>query len=91
MIDDCDTRRVWNPYLNGVKGSYISINGNYDYLNDAVTWHGSPVTLPNSFYLPGKPAFFSAGSGYPWPWATPAGSGQIQNGRDPAPGRSDAR
>jgi len=69
-----------DPYLNGVKGSYILINGNYDYLNDAVTWHGSPVTLPNSFYLPGKPGFFGAGSGYPWPWVTPTGSGEIQNG-----------
>jgi hypothetical protein len=69
-----------DPYLNGVKGEYILIDGNYDYLNRAVTWHGSPVTLPNSFYLPGKPAFFLAGSGYPWPWVTPTGSVQIQNG-----------
>jgi hypothetical protein len=69
-----------DPYLNGVKGSYILIDGNYDYLNRAVAWHGLPVTLPNSFYLPGKPAFFLAGSGYPWPWVTPTGSGQIQNG-----------
>jgi len=30
-----------------------------------------PSGLPNSFYLSSKPAFFSAGSGYPWPWVTP--------------------
>jgi len=69
-----------DPYLDGVKGSYIFINGNYDYLNNAVTWQGSPVTLPNSFYLSSEPAFFSAGGGYPWPWVTPTGSSPVQNG-----------
>jgi len=69
-----------DPYLDGDKASYILINGNYDYLNNAVTWQGSPVTLPNSFYLPSKPAFFTAGSGYAWPWVTPTGSEQIQTG-----------
>jgi hypothetical protein len=69
-----------DPYLDGQSGSYILINGNYDYLNDAVTWQGSPVTLPNSFYLSSEPAFFAAGSGYAWPWVTPTGSVQIQNG-----------
>jgi hypothetical protein len=69
-----------DPNLDGKSGSYILINGNYDYLNDGVTWQGSPVALPNSFYLSTKPAFFAAGSGYPWPWVTPVGSQQIQNG-----------
>jgi len=69
-----------DPYIDGVKGSYILINGNYDYLHNAVTWQGSPVTLPNSFYLSSQPAFFSAGSGYPWPWVTPTGSSPVQNG-----------
>jgi hypothetical protein len=69
-----------DPYLDGKSGSYILINGNYDYLDDAVTWQGSPVALPNSFYLPSEPAFFTAGGGYPWPWVTPTGSEQIQNG-----------
>jgi hypothetical protein len=67
-----------DPYLDGVSGSYIFINGNYDYLNNAVTWQGSPVTLPNSFYLASKPAFFT--SSYPWPWVTPTGSEQVQTG-----------
>jgi hypothetical protein len=69
-----------DPNLDGKSASYILINGNYDYLNDAVTWQGSPVALPNSFYLSGKPAFFTAGSGYPWPWVTPTASEQVQNG-----------
>ena len=71
-----------DPYLNGVSGSYIFRHGNYDYVNGAVTWDsGTPDhTLPNSFYLSSKPAFFNAGSGYPWPWVTPTGSTQIQNG-----------
>ena len=69
-----------DPNIDGVNASYILINGNYDYLNNAVTWQGSPVTLPNSFYLPSKPAFFTAGSGYTWPWVTPTGSEQIQTG-----------
>src|SRR6185437_993457 len=71
-----------DPNIDGSTGSFITINGNYDYLNNAVTWVGSPVTLPSSFYLSSEPAFFSAGSkgSYPWPWVTPTGSTPIQNG-----------
>jgi hypothetical protein len=69
-----------DPYLDGKSGSYILINGNYDYLNNSVTWQGSPVTLPNSFYLSSEPAFFTGGRGYHWPWVTPTGSEQIQTG-----------
>jgi hypothetical protein len=67
-----------DPYLDGVSGSYIFIDGNFDYVNNAVKWQGSPVTLPNSFYLASKPAFFT--SSYPWPWVTPTGSQPIQTG-----------
>ncbi|HEY6910633.1 MAG TPA: hypothetical protein VI356_14745 [Myxococcales bacterium] len=71
-----------DPFLNGVSGSYIFRHGNYDYVGGAVKWDPgtSNHTLPNSFYLPATPAFFSAGSGYPWPWVTPTGSPQIQAG-----------
>ena len=70
-----------DPYIDGQSGSYILINGNYDFLNNAVTWvGGTPLTLPNSFYLSSEPAFFTGGSGYPWPWVTPTGSAQIQAG-----------
>jgi hypothetical protein len=68
-----------DPNLNGITGSYILINGNYDYLNNAVTWQGSPVTLPDSFYLSGTPAFFTAGSGYLWPWVTPTDPQPIED------------
>jgi len=69
-------------YLNGINGSYILRHGNYDYVNASVLWDpGTPDhTLPNSFYLSSKPAFFNAGSSYAWPWVTPTGSQQIQNG-----------
>jgi hypothetical protein len=69
-----------DPNIDGVNASYILINGNYDYLDNTVKWQGSPLTLPNSFYLSSEPAFFTAGSGYTWPWVTPTGSEQIQNG-----------
>jgi hypothetical protein len=57
-------------------------HGNYDYLNNAVVWdpNNSDHTIPNSFYLSAKPAFFNAGSGYTWPWVTPTGSPQLQTG-----------
>ncbi len=69
-----------DPNIDGTTGSFITINGNYDFLNNKVTWTGSPLTLPNSFYLPGEPAFFTAGSGYSWPWVTPTNSSPVQSG-----------
>jgi hypothetical protein len=71
-----------DPYLDGTSGSYIFRHGNFDYVNDAIAdWtSGYSTTLPNSFYLSGKPAFFSAGASctYAWPWVTPTGASQIQ-------------
>ena len=65
-----------DPYLDGVSGSYIFRHGNYDYVNNAVTWaSGYSQTLPNSFYLSSKPAFF--GTNYTWPWVTPTGASQV--------------
>lgn len=65
-------------------------HGNYDYLNNAVVWDSniSNHTLPNSFYLPGKPAFFNDGSGYAWPWVDPTGAPQLYT--LPAKARYDA-
>jgi hypothetical protein len=72
-----------DPYLNGVSGTYIFKNGNYDYVNGAITdWAaGYSTTLPNSFYLSSAPTFFGAGAlcTYSWPWVTPNGSTQIQS------------
>ena len=45
-------------------------------------------TLPNSFYLTQKPAFFDAGRGYTWPWVDPIGSPQLYE--LPAKARFDA-
>jgi uncharacterized repeat protein (TIGR02543 family) len=71
-----------DPYLNGVSGSYIFRNGNYDYLNASIVdWTStSSRTLPNSFYLSAAPSFFSPGAActYSWPWVTPTGSAPIQ-------------
>jgi hypothetical protein len=53
--------------------------GNWDWVTGAQHWYGiggttdgaggSPVPLPNSFYLTSQPAFWP--SGYPWPWVDP--------------------
>jgi len=71
-----------DPYLNGVKGSYIFRSGNYDYVNGSIVdWaSGYSQALPNSLYLTTPPSFFSAGATctYAWPWVTPNGSTQIQ-------------
>jgi hypothetical protein len=53
-------------------------NGNWDWVTRAQHWYGTggtkdggakPVTIPNSFYLSSKPAFFGTS---PWPWVDPA-------------------
>lgn len=58
------------------------VDGNFDYKTSAVQWaaNDSAHTLPNSFFLTAAPAFFSAGSGYSWPWVTPTASVPIANG-----------
>jgi hypothetical protein len=54
-------------------------HGNYDYVTKSVHWDPAITnqTLPNSLYLSQKPAFFSAGSGYIWPWVNPTGTPQL--------------
>lgn len=80
--------------LNGVSNTWLFRHGNYDYVHGSVfdfasgTPCGTGVacshTLPNSFFLASAPAFFSAGSGYTWPWVTPTGSPVIQTSGNPA-------
>ncbi len=62
------------------------VDGNYDYVQDKVTWAASDTahTLPNSLYLTQAPAFFSTGSGYPWPWTNPLGSPQVPTNCGPS-------
>jgi hypothetical protein len=52
-------------------------NGNWDWVTKAQHWYGTggttdggatPVTIPNSFYLSSKPAFFGTNQ---WPWVDP--------------------
>ena len=66
---------------NGRGGTTVA-HGNYDYLNNAVTWDPNypDHNLPNSFFLTSKPKFFNAGSGYAWPWVTPSGPFPIESG-----------
>jgi len=60
-------------------GGTTIAHGNYDYLTNSVGWDPniSVKTLPNSLYLSSAPAFFSAGSGYTWPWVNPTGTPQV--------------
>lgn len=39
--------------------------GNYDYVNNAVQWSGSALTIPSSYFLTVKPSFFQS-CGWPW-------------------------
>jgi hypothetical protein len=43
-------------------------DGNYDFLTKTQHWQDTPATLPNSFYMNGKPPFFGANT---WPWVDP--------------------
>jgi hypothetical protein len=92
---DWSTSRIWmigwndnqggqDPHLTGATGSYIFRHGDYDYVNGSIVdWtSGYSHTLPNSFYLSGRPSFFGASGAhcaYPWPWVTPTGSTPIQS------------
>ena len=63
-------------------------DGNYDYLTKKVSWQTVPsgsVTLPNSFYLTSKPAFFGSNE---WPWVNPLGTTKLYT--LPAKARYDA-
>jgi hypothetical protein len=88
-----------DPNLIASSGAFIFRHGNYDYVDNAIVdWTaGYSETLPNSFYLPSAPPFFSAGASctYPWPWVTSTGASQIEtnscNGSGlPAKARYDA-
>jgi hypothetical protein len=62
----------WNTQDPQVGATMIR-DGNYDFVTESVHWHQTPGfagTLPNSLYLPAKPAFFGDD---PWPWVDPLG------------------
>ena len=69
-------------------GATMIRDGNFDYVTLSVHWHQMPGftgTLPDSLYLPGKPAFFGDGR---WPWVDPLGP--IKTYTLPAKARYDA-
>ena len=84
----------WNeqpPYNSDPNSTnWTFMDGNYDYLNNAVTWASSDTAhvLPSSLYLSGEPAFFTAGRGHTWPWVNPTISPQLYT--LPAKARYDA-
>ena len=79
------------PYRVDVKVSATTLrHGNFDYVTNTVIWDPTLPnhTLPDSLYLPQKPAFFNAGSGYTWPWVDPVGATKLYT--LPAKARYDA-
>jgi hypothetical protein len=61
-------------------------HGNFDYATGQVHWaDGYLQTLPDSLYLPGRPAFFGS---HPWPWVDPTGPTKLHT--LPARARYDA-
>ncbi len=81
----------WAPYPTDAQVRATTIrHGNFDYVTNSVKWDPSisNQTLPSSLYLSAKPAFFSSGSGYVWPWVDPTGSTKLYT--LPAKARFDA-
>jgi hypothetical protein len=65
-------------------------HGNYDYVTKTVHWAAGTANhdLPDSLYLPGKPAFFGT---LPWPWVQPSGATDAERIKTlPAKARFDA-
>jgi hypothetical protein len=75
-----------DPNLTASSGAFIFRHGNYDYVNAGVQWDPNTRdrTLPKSFYISSKPAFFSEGSGYGWPWVTPVETSELRSGPETA-------
>lgn len=80
-----------SPYPTDAKVSATTLrHGNFDYVTRTVKWDAAAAnrTLPNSLYLTQKPAFFSAGRGYAWPWVDSVGTTKLHT--LPAKARHDA-
>ncbi|MFA7306172.1 MAG: hypothetical protein WC026_05815 [Hyphomicrobium sp.] len=79
------------PYPTDARVSATTLrHGNFDYVTNTVTWDPNIADrdLPNSLYLTEKPAFFSLGRGYAWPWVDPVAADKIHT--LPAKARYDA-
>lgn len=53
---------------NGYSLAHIYRDGNWDNVTNGVVWASGARTIPPSFYLAAKPAFFGANA---WPWVNP--------------------
>jgi hypothetical protein len=73
-----------------MEANTIFRHGNFDYVSNAVAWDsGFEHTLPDSLYLPGKPAFFGSRA---WPFVDPVNrSGEAMVGTLPAKACYDNR
>ena len=67
---------VGGNWDNGYAASHIHRDGNWDNVTNGVVWNGgTPKTIPASFYLQSKPAFFGNNV---WPWVDPTGSTTVR-------------
>ena len=62
---------VGGNWDNGYSLAHIHRDGNWDNVTNGVVWANGPATIPNSFYLTSKPAFFGT---LTWPWVDPTGA-----------------
>lgn len=79
------------PYPTDLKVSATALrHGNFDFVTGSQRWalEIADRKLPDSLYLKGKPSFFNAGRGYPWPWVDPSGPTKLRE--LPAKARYDA-
>jgi hypothetical protein len=73
---------------NGYAAAHIYRDGNWDNVNNGIVWAAGARTIPSSFYLVNKPAFFGS---YAWPWVDPtATTAAARVGTLPAKARYDA-
>ena len=70
---------------NGYAAAHIYRDGNWDSVTNGVVWANGARTIPASFYLTSKPAFFGT---YTWPWVDPTGATRLYT--LPAKARYDA-
>ena len=64
----------WNQAADPLVVSSVVRDGNWDYATDTVRWQNPPQALPDSLYLPAKPAFFGTAA---WPWVDPLGPTKV--------------
>jgi len=80
------TPEDWNAPPDPLVVETVHRHANWDYATDSVHWQpGYDQTLPDSFYLAGKPPFFGDN---PWPWVDATGATQLYT--LPARARYDA-